>query len=275
MKLLFCSDIHGNEIQYFKILQKAKEYDALILGGDLCPKDLDMLKQREFLENYLFPRLRELGETCPNLKIYIMFGNDDFAGNYDLLSDNDGRIFNVLDHEDKALGNGFFISGYPFVPITPFRLKDWEKWDLGSKRKSFELERSVVLEGIRTWTTRYEGYTFNEEDEDSIENDMKGLFTAPEKTIYVIHTPPYNTKLDMAYGGNHVGSLAVRMAIEDYRPLMTLHGHIHETEEVSGDYVDRIKDTICASAANHNTLPAASVLEVHLPARSAKRLKLD
>lgn len=275
MKLLFCSDIHGNEIQYFKILQKAKEYDALILGGDLCPKSLDMQEQRHFLENYLFPRLRELGETCPNLRIYIMFGNDDFAANYDLLADTDGKLFNVLG--EKELGNGFMLKGYPYVPITPFRLKDWEKWDLGDsrKRRSFEMERSILLHGSTTRSTRYEGYTFREDDEESIEKDMKELFNQPEKTIYVIHTPPYNTKLDMVYSGQNIGSLAVRMGIEDYRPLMTLHGHIHETADVSGDYVDRIKDTICASSANHNTLNTPFVLEVHLPSRSVKRIKLD
>jgi len=28
----------------------------------------------------------------------------------------------------------------------------------------------------------------------------------------------------------HVGSVAVRKAIEQYQPLLTLHGHIHESE---------------------------------------------
>jgi Icc-related predicted phosphoesterase len=63
--------------------------------------------------------------------------------------------------------------------------------------------------------------------------------------IFNIHVPPCNTHLDvapkldkdlkpvLASGGQpemvHVGSEAVRRAIEKYQPLVGLHGHIHES----------------------------------------------
>jgi Icc-related predicted phosphoesterase len=63
--------------------------------------------------------------------------------------------------------------------------------------------------------------------------------------IFNIHVPPVNTHLDLAPkldeqlrpklspGGEpefvHVGSSAVRNAIESYQPLAGLHGHIHES----------------------------------------------
>ncbi len=67
-----------------------------------------------------------------------------------------------------------------------------------------------------------------------------------KSSIFNIHVPPINTHLDIApkldsnltpiisTGGEpemaHVGSTAVRAAIEKYQPLMSLHGHIHESK---------------------------------------------
>lgn len=66
-----------------------------------------------------------------------------------------------------------------------------------------------------------------------------------EHCIFNLHCPPYKTKLDQApkldqnlkpviEGGQlvmkHAGSMAVRSLIERYQPLLTLHGHIHESK---------------------------------------------
>jgi Icc-related predicted phosphoesterase len=66
-----------------------------------------------------------------------------------------------------------------------------------------------------------------------------------ENCIFNLHCPPYNTQLDVApeldatlkpivnSGGGinmiHVGSVAVREAIEKHKPLLGIHGHIHES----------------------------------------------
>jgi hypothetical protein len=47
-------------------------------------------------------------------------------------------------------------------------------------------------------------------------------------SIFVSHTPPYGTRLDRQANGKHVGSLAVRRAIEKQRPDLCITGHIHE-----------------------------------------------
>ncbi len=278
MRLLFCSDIHGNELQYFKIFQAAKNYEGLIIGGDICPKGLDMQSQRTFLQNYLIPRLKELKETRPFLKIYIMFGNDDLSGNLDLLYNHNDEIYEILTEEKLPLAKDFFITGYPYVPITPFRMKDWEKWDLKDKknRNLFELERKVLLDGITTRNMRYEGVHFKEDDTESIEKDLVEVFDGqPEKTLYVFHSPPFNTNLDITYSKDHVGSLAIRMAIEGFQPFLTLHGHIHETVEMSGKFMDRIGDSICAGVGNHNISNYPHVLEIDILSRSVRRIKLD
>ena len=65
-----------------------------------------------------------------------------------------------------------------------------------------------------------------------------------ESCIFNLHCPPYNTPIDVApeldetlkpkISGSsvsmvHVGSVAVRQAIEKNQPLLGIHGHIHES----------------------------------------------
>ena len=68
---------------------------------------------------------------------------------------------------------------------------------------------------------------------------------APGSAIFNLHVPPYDSRLDTApdlkpdltprYSGGQpvtkpVGSHAVRQLIEEYQPLLALHGHIHESK---------------------------------------------
>lgn len=64
--------------------------------------------------------------------------------------------------------------------------------------------------------------------------------------IVVAHSPPVNTKLDIAHFGGHVGSPSLRHFIEQNQPLMVFCGHIHESRGI-----DYIGDTVVA-----NTGPA-------------------
>ena len=77
---------------------------------------------------------------------------------------------------------------------------------------------------------------------DSLASGLRNV----KNSIFNIHVPPINTHLDIApkldvnlrpvitTGGEpemaHVGSTAVRAAIEKYQPLIGLHGHIHESK---------------------------------------------
>ncbi|MBN2458242.1 metallophosphoesterase [Candidatus Woesearchaeota archaeon] len=277
---MYAADLHGNTAQYTKIFRRMvnDSYDALILGGDLCPKGSftgSINVQREFLISYLIPALKQLA-TKNNKKVYLMLGNDDWAGNIDLLEEHHGSLFNLLESGPFRLCTDFDVIGYPYVPITPFRIKDWEKWDLATQNP-VELERRILLKGIVSRKKYYEDKIFNPENRhDSIENDMKELFlrTDPKKTIYVFHSPPYNTNLDMLYSREHVGSIALRMAIEKSQPRLTLHSHIHETVDVSGEFIDKIKNTLIAAPGNHNDKEEASVLSIRLPEIEIRRLVL-
>jgi Icc-related predicted phosphoesterase len=65
-----------------------------------------------------------------------------------------------------------------------------------------------------------------------------------KKAIYIMHSPPFGTKLDLTQGEKSAGSRSIKVFIEEHRPFLTLHGHIHESPEVSGAYIDRIGKTL-------------------------------
>jgi uncharacterized protein len=84
-------------------------------------------------------------------------------------------------------------------------------------------------------------------DEDALYTRIKGLadqLEHPETAIFNLHVPPHGSGLDTAYeiddqlrivvrdGKPHempVGSTAVRQILEEYQPVVSLHGHIHES----------------------------------------------
>lgn len=90
------------------------------------------------------------------------------------------------------------------------------------------------------------------------------LLRDPSTAIFNFHVPPYNTRLDLAPeldkkmhpvitpgtdGRIHVGSKSVRRAIEEYQPILGLHGHIHESP---GE--ERIGRTICLNPGSEYNL---------------------
>jgi hypothetical protein len=56
--------------------------------------------------------------------------------------------------------------------------------------------------------------------------------------VQITHTPPIGTRVDMIQSGLHVGSNAVREAIETYEPVAAISAHIHEARGT-----DRVKKT--------------------------------
>ncbi len=84
-------------------------------------------------------------------------------------------------------------------------------------------------------------------DEDALYARIKAMaeqLEHPESAIFNLHVPPHDSGLDTAFeiddqlrivvrdGKPHelaVGSTAVRQIIEEYQPVLALHGHIHES----------------------------------------------
>lgn len=285
---MFSADLHGNELQYRKLVDFAgsKKALSLIIGGDIAPKSTDsenyIKEQRSFLCERLPRILSLLKRKLPNCQIYLMMGNDDCACNLDILKRLDDSLFHVIHGRRLKLSGDIAIVGYSFVPITPFRLKDWEKFDLSEVPPHLTSEyanrkiKNHCLYGLKSTLKGWEQFQFSEavERADSIQKDInKRVYTRnPEKTVYVFHTPPNRTNLDQRYYGDHVGSLAVRLFIEKYQPYVTLHGHIHETVDVSGDFMEIIGNSLSFSAGNHYLGDYVSILAFNLyDPKTAKR----
>ncbi len=209
-KFIFTTDVHGN-LDFFKeVLDRAKKKDikAAIFGGDICPL-APMDRQRTFLQYSLIPLFQKYKRYKKD--IFIMMGNDDFAVNMDLLerAEKDG-ILKLLHMRAHKAGTDF-MAGYTCINETPFMIKDWER------------------------------------REEEIAGDLKELAkkSDPKKTIYVFHAPPFGTNLDVIHSGVHVGSKAIREFIEKKQPPVTLHGHIHESADMTGSFFDKIGKTVC------------------------------
>jgi Icc-related predicted phosphoesterase len=267
-QILYTADLHGNEVQYQKLIDCAQEIsaDCVIIGGDIAPKDFPLSTtiagQRRFLKERLPELFRPVKEKSPATEIFLMMGNDDCAANLDVLTEGESDLYSVIHGKRFRLKAPFDIVGYSFVPISPFGIKDWEKFDFSqfppqlaatyTRRKA----TNYNVDGFLSTRDGWQNFRFRPEMEesDSIQKDIsQDVFqTNPGQTVYVIHTPPDGTHLDQIARGQHVGSLAVRSFIEASQPYLTLHGHIHETVHVSGHFQERIGKTLCMSPGNHN-----------------------
>ena len=120
----------------------------------------------------------------------------------------------------------------------------------GSERLELAEGRVIDLdEGFQLLSTGWSNRTPWNTDREEMEAPMALRLSAmidqasapPERLIFNFHCPPQGTALDEApqltedlgvVGGGHVlahvGSTAVREAIETAQPILSLHGHIHE-----------------------------------------------
>jgi len=78
------------------------------------------------------------------------------------------------------------------------------------------------------------------------------------RQVLVSHTPPKNTRLDMAFSGEHVGSSSVRRHIVERQPSVVFCGHIHEARGI-----DNIGNTIVVNPgpARHNQCAIVTIDE--------------
>jgi Icc-related predicted phosphoesterase len=133
-------------------------------------------------------------------------------------------------------------------------------------------EHEMISSGFANTTPWHAPRDIPDEDLDRFIDGMAGRLHAPERAIFNIHVPPYATGFDIAplldetlkpivsageVVSGPVGSKAVRAAIERYQPLVSLHGHVHESRAVT-----RLGRTTCinpGSEYSDGTLRAALV----------------
>jgi Icc-related predicted phosphoesterase len=270
MKIFFATDIHGSEVCWRKFLNSAAFYkaDMVILGGDVTGKVMVPIvdqggrwKVTVRGQEYTL----ETAEELDNIKKQIRN-----AGSYPAvvspeelthMSQEEGAVdrrFTVemtesldrwLDMADGKLRGGE-------IPCILNGGNDdiWEIDDIieQSPCVSFAEGKLLDLDGFSLvsmgWTNPTPWDTFREAPEPELAAKIEALAShVPDmgRAIFNFHAPPYGTGLDEApaldstlrpiHGGavmKPVGSKAVRDAIMQHQPMLSVHGHIHESRAV-------------------------------------------
>jgi Icc-related predicted phosphoesterase len=251
MKIIYVVDLHGIEGLYSQLFRLAVNWrtDAIIIGGDLLPKHgsfrTSVEDQRDFIIRFMKPKLEEIHAKLPGLEVYAMMGNDDWIINMPYLEELQSHgLVRLLHNKKYRLANGFEIIGYGNVPPTPFSIKDSERLDTADA--PIDPQHFAVCistdKGIRQIDAVTHFSRHNTMEEELAKLPVPKSY---QKTVFVMHAPPFRTNLDVLYDGRSVGSRAIRQFIEENQPYLTLHGHIHEAPSRSGSYRDKIGNTVC------------------------------
>ncbi len=266
-RIFFATDLHGSEMCWRKFLNAAKFYDAdvLICGGDMTGKamipiveenghytvtiaserqvvsanqigDIEaQIRRKGYYPLHVTPkRLQELDEDADKRKETFQ----------QVMLDGVRRWMNMA--SEKLRGSGVRIF------VCPGNDDEMEVDDVVRESDMVELGegRIVDIDGFRMISTGWSNHTpwntHREEAEDKLGERIEAMakqIDDPTRAIFNLHCPPYRSGLDEApaidadlklmHGGRAlrpVGSTAVRQAIDKHQPLLSLHGHIHESK---------------------------------------------
>ena len=268
MRLFFATDVHGSEVCWRKFLNAARHYDAdtLVLGGDMTGKGLvaivdcgDGVWRTELFEQTRVLRseaeVAEFEHAARRRGYYTFRARpDDLAA----VRDNPSRLEDLFREQmvetlERWMGladERLAASGVTCV-VCPGNDDVLELDEIVRAARHVRLgEGDAVWAGEYQvasvgWTNRTPWDTYREEDEDQlasrIAHTLAKLEAPPDRTILNFHCPPYGSGLDLAnvldenmtlvHAGRitaPVGSTAVRGAIEQHQPVLSLHGHVHE-----------------------------------------------
>ncbi len=274
----FVCDLHGSTLRYELLFREIirNKPSFVFLGGDLLPHvhrsvRLGQKEIHDFMKEYLIPGFKNLRRQlgCNYPEVFVIMGNDDHRIEEPAFVEGEKiELWKYLNNSKFKFGP-YTIYGYPFVPPTPFLLKDWEKFDV-----SRFVDPGCIdpTEGFRTVVPDYDPeYSTIEKDLTLLsgDNDMT-------KAIFLFHTPPYQSVLDRAsLDGHkfehvpldvHVGSIAVQRFIIERQPWITLHGHIHESVRITGEWKQQTGRTFSYSAAHDGPELAIVKFQIDNPA---------
>jgi len=280
MKIFFATDIHGSETCWRKFLNSGVHYgaDAIVLGGDMTGKALVPVIHDggDRWHSTLLENRNELvgeDEVAAFEQAVIRRGYYPFRTTPDEvneLSNDEARWHALFEHHMLRTVERWMALADERLEGTdlacfccPGNDDQLDVDDVIREAKHVELAEGRVVElgGFQMlssgWANRTPWDTYREEDEPDLARRIGAMVeqvtSPPERTIFSLHCPPYGTGLDDApelsadmslvnagHSTRPVGSTAVRRAIEDFEPALSLHGHIHEARGST-----RIGRTLC------------------------------
>lgn len=274
---LFVTDLHGRENRYEALFRIVREVEprALFLGGDLFPHGFDPVYS-EFFQKIFLRGFREINERL-SLRVFAILGNDDTRQPEPFLQEMEvDGLLTYLNGDRLVQWEGWTILGYPFVPPTPFRVKDWERYDVS---RFVDPGCLSPEEGVYTFDVDLRAVRLQ-----TIWKDLRRLGGKidPGKTIGLFHSPPYKTNLDRAaLDGKqidfapldvHIGSVAIRRFIEKFQPALTFHGHVHESTRLTGEWRENLGNTTMMNGAHDGLELAVIGFDPDFPERAERFL---
>ncbi len=270
LTIFYATDIHGSERVFRKFLNAASYYaaDALIFGGDITGKALVPIVEVTpgRFQASLFGRVHavEAGTGLDELEDRIRTNGfypfrtspDEAAQLADpvnlraaftrVMTETAERWISLADERLRAAGiPALMMPGNDDEPMVKDLLAQGE-WIVDAEGRRVELEGyQVISYGYSTTTPWHSPREVTEAGMAAALGDLTAQLADGQPTIFNLHDPPHGSGLDLALkltadlrveaGGGQplvepVGSTAVRAAIERVQPVLSLHGHIHESK---------------------------------------------
>jgi uncharacterized protein len=280
VKVVFTCDLHGRWPLYEEAFgyALAQGAECIVIGGDLLPTRLkspyklvtggfdfaDALQaQLTFIDSFLAHFLDEFSRSHPDIRILYVPGNHDWVTAIEHLEKTVHTATCI--HFESVTIDGITFTGYGCVTDSSFWVKDFVRRDT---------ETSRYIPSRYPLVSTQDGIAVSPDgayalERPSIEEELKSLSLAdPSNTICVFHCPPYATGLDTLYNGKPIGSLSITEYIRRSKPLVSLHGHIHEAPYMSGFFHTMIGPTLAINPGHHPKLLHAVSFDTDDPVHS-------
>jgi Icc-related predicted phosphoesterase len=270
LKIFFATDIHGSETCWRKFLNSASFYkaDLVILGGDVTGKVMVPIVAQAGRWKVVMGGEERMLETTEELE--AIEAQIRSRGYYPVRVEPDELM--TLRNDEAAVDRRFTSAMLEtldrWLDMADGKLKGGEIPCIvnGGNDDTFEIDQVIEqspcaqfaegkvldLDGFYLasmgFTNPTPWDTFREAPEEELAAKIDVVVQqVPDmsRAIFNFHAPPYGSGLDEApaldetlrplHGGAAmmpVGSTAVRDAIKAHQPLLSLHGHIHESRGV-------------------------------------------
>jgi Icc-related predicted phosphoesterase len=231
------ADIHQMPSKW-KLLVKeaiAQKPDVLAIAGDLLPKDRGIPEQMNFHDS-LFKYAKQIRNA--GIEIVLTLGNDDNINFVPYMRDGEEKDLWHYLQDSFCEVQGYRFVGMPYVPDHPFGYKQWVRGETRDNLRidTLQLGEPLMLNADNEFHP-ISDYANWLSVQDTLDEKLEWLARQVKdmsKSIWLIHAPPSLCGLDVCVGLREVGSETVLKFITRHQPLLTIHGHIHESPVYSG-----------------------------------------
>jgi uncharacterized protein len=271
--LYFVSDLHGSSLCFRKFVNSTQVYkpNVLVLGGDVAGKAIQSIvrgpggtwqcsfigRRYELTEGQ---ELTELERLIADHGYYPYRAEPgeleamEAEGTLDdlflrLMRERLAEWLDIADTRLRPKGVPLYLMLGNDDPPELAEMLDQAPWGVHAEGKVVPLddEHEMISWGYANTTP---WHTYREQTEEQLAaafTAMADKLQRPERAVFNLHPPPYDTQLDEAPALDEnlrvqaslgqvqykaVGSTAVRDIEAERQPLVGLHGHIHESSGI-------------------------------------------